>query len=52
VTRNQVTVGDVKVEGMEVVSCKKRGDEWKLLVSTQMKGLANQIRAAITSVPR
>ena len=52
VTRNQVTVGDVEVEGMEVVSCKKRGDEWKLLVSTQMKGLANQIRAAISSVPR
>lgn len=52
VTRNQVTVGDVKVEGMEVVSCKKRGDEWKLLVSTQMKGLANQIRAALSSVPQ
>ena len=52
VTRNKVTVGDVEVEGMEVVSCKKRGDEWKLLVSTQMKGLANQIRSALTSVPR
>jgi len=52
VTRNQVTVGDVEVEGMEVVSCKKRGEEWKLLVSTQMKGLANQIRSALASVPR
>jgi len=37
---------------MEVVSCKKRGEEWKLLVSTQMKSLANQIRSALSSVPR
>ena len=52
VTRNTVSVGDIEVEGMEVVSCRRRGDEWKLLVSSQMKGLANQIRAAIASVPR
>lgn len=52
VTRNKLSVGDFEVEGMEVVSCKKRGDEWKLLVSTQMKGLANQIRSALSSVPR
>jgi len=52
VVRNRVSVGEMEVEGMEVVSCKKRGDEWKLLVSTQMKGLANQIRAALSSVPR
>ncbi len=51
-TRNRLMVGDVEVEGMEVVSCKKRGDEWKLLVSTQMKSLANQIRSALASVPR
>jgi hypothetical protein len=52
VVRNRVSVGEMEVEGMEVVSCKKRGDEWKLLVSTQMQGLANQLRAALTSVPR
>ena len=52
VTRNTVSVGEVEVEGMEVVSCRKQGDEWKLLVSTQMKGLANQIRAALAQVPK
>lgn len=52
VTRNRVSVGEIEVEGMEVVSCKKRGDEWKLQVSTEMKGLANQIRSALASVPR
>jgi hypothetical protein len=51
-TRNTLSAGDFEVEGMEVVSCRKRGDEWKLLVSSQMKGLANQIRAALSSVPR
>lgn len=52
VTRNTVSVGDMEIEGMEVVSCQKRGDEWKLLVSSQMKSLAHQIRAALASVPR
>jgi hypothetical protein len=52
VTRNTVKAGDFEIEGMEVVSCRKRGDEWKLLVSNEMKGLANQIRAAISSVPK
>jgi hypothetical protein len=52
VTRNTVSVGDTEIEGMEVVSCRRRGDEWRLLVSSQMKGLANQIRATLASVPR
>lgn len=52
VTRNKITVGEVEIEGMEVVSCKKRGDEWKLLMSSQMKGLANQIRTALAGAPR
>ena len=51
-TRNRVSVGDFEVETMEVVSCRKRGDEWKLLVSSEMKGLANQFRSALASVPR
>ena len=33
VTRTKVSVGEIEVEGMEVVSCRKRGDEWKLLLS-------------------
>jgi len=52
VTRNKITAGEIEIEGMEVISCKKRGDEWKLLVSSQMKGLANQIRTALASAPR
>jgi len=51
-TRNRVSVGDFEVETMEIVSCRKQGDEWKLLVSSEMKGLANQIRSALASVPR
>ena len=52
VVRNRVVVGDSEVEGMEVVTCRKRGDEWKLLPSTEMQGLANQIRAALAQVPK
>ena len=47
VTRNKVSVGEVEVEAMEVVSFRLVGKEWKALMSAKMKGIANQIRAAI-----
>ncbi|TPW17947.1 MAG: hypothetical protein FD130_457 [Halothiobacillaceae bacterium] len=48
VTRTKVSVGEVEVEAMEVVSFKKSGDSWKALMSGKMKGMANQLRAALT----
>jgi hypothetical protein len=48
VTRNKVSVGAIDMEAMEVVSARKDGDEWKLLLSTQMIGLATQLREAFS----
>ncbi len=45
VTRNRVTVGKLNVEAMEVVSLMKSGDEWRILMSGQIKGFADQLRA-------
>lgn len=46
VTRNKVSVGNIEVEAMEVVSLRKNGDSWKTLMSGKMKGIATQLRAA------
>lgn len=46
VTRNRVSVGELEVEAMEVVSLKKEGEEWRMLLSGKMKGLPDQMRAA------
>lgn len=48
VTRNQVSVGHISTEAMEVVSLKKNGDEWRMLMSGKVKGLPNQIKAAFS----
>jgi len=47
VTRNKVTVGEVDVEALEVVSFKRIGSEWKALLSGRSKGLANQLKATL-----
>lgn len=47
VTRNRVSVGEIEVEAMEVVSFRLIGKEWKAQMTAKMKGIANQIRAAI-----
>ena len=46
VMRNRVSVGEIEIEAMEVVSFKKVGKDWKALLSGKMKGLANQLRTA------
>jgi len=46
VTRNRVSVGELEMEAMEVVSVKKQGDSWKLMLSGKMKGLPEQLKAA------
>lgn len=48
VTRSRLSVGEMQVEAMEVVSFRLVGKEWKALMSAKMKGIANQIRAAIS----
>jgi hypothetical protein len=48
VTRSNVSVGDIEVEAMEVVSFKKHGKEWKTLLSGNIKGLANQLKKSLT----
>ncbi|MBI1919445.1 MAG: hypothetical protein HYS23_00025 [Geobacter sp.] len=47
VTRNKVSVGEIEVEAMEVVSFRKIGSEWKALMSGKIKGIASQIKAAL-----
>ncbi len=48
VTRNKVTVGDITLEAMEVVSFRKIDGEWKALMSGKLKGMATQMRAALS----
>jgi len=47
VTRNKVSVGEVEVEAMEVISFKKIGSDWKALLSGKIKGMANQLKATL-----
>ncbi len=48
VTRNRASVGKIYMESMEVISFKKKGNEWKLLMSGKIKGMANQLRSAFS----
>jgi hypothetical protein len=47
VTRNKVSVGEVELEAMEVVSFKRIGSKWKVLMSGKIKGVASQLKAAL-----
>ena len=47
VTRNKVSVGEIDLEAMEVVSFKRIGNEWKALLSGKIKGVASQLKAAL-----
>lgn len=47
VTRNRVSVGEIQVEAMEVVSLKQHGEEWRILMSGKLKGMADQMKAAL-----
>ena len=51
VTRNRVSVGQIEVEAMEVVSAKQTAGVWRLLLSAEMKGLADQLRAGFLGQP-
>lgn len=47
VSRNSVTVQGVTVEKMEVLSMKKQGDGWKLLMSGEFKGYASKLKSSL-----
>jgi hypothetical protein len=49
VTRMHVELGEIKVEAMEVISFRKRGDDWKILMQGKMKGVAEQLRKGFRS---
>ncbi len=46
-TRNKVTVGEIEVEAMEVMSFEKVEGEWMALLQGSMKGMAAQMRASL-----
>jgi hypothetical protein len=52
VTRVYVGVGDLAVRQMEVVSLKPSGDDWKLMLTGQMEGLAQALRARVPAPAR
>ena len=47
VVRNKISVGEITIEAMEIVSFIQRGKEWKVLLSGKLKGLPLQIKAAL-----
>ena len=46
VTRNKISVGEIEVESMEVMSFKKEDGKWRAVLQGEMKGLAEQLRSA------
>ena len=47
VTRTHIGVGELNMEAMEVISFKKEGDKWGILMQGKMKGMAQQIKKAL-----
>ena len=47
VTRTHISLADMSMESMEVVSLKKVENEWKLLLQGKIKGMAQQIKKAL-----
>lgn len=47
VSRNSVTVQGITVEKMEVLSMKKQGEGWKLLMTGEIKGFAGKLKNSL-----
>lgn len=45
--RNKTSIGEMEIEAMEVISFKQVGEDWKVLLSGEIKGMANQMRQAL-----
>jgi len=50
-TRSRASVGEMEIEGMEVISFRRVDEEWKALLSGKMKGMAAQLKAALQQEP-
>lgn len=50
VTRNRVSVGAVTAETMDVLSLRKVGGQWRVMMSSNIKGLPEQLKAAFGSM--
>ncbi len=51
VIRTHIGVGDMDLEAMEVISFKKQGDRWGLLMQGKIKGLAQRIKTVLQNKP-
>lgn len=49
VTRNHGRIGSMKLEAMEVISLRKSGQGWHILMSAKIKGFPDQLRAAFAT---
>ena len=49
VTRTHVGLGEITMEAMEVISFKKMGDKWGILLQGKIKGMAQQFKKALES---
>ena len=47
VVRTHIGVGEMDMEAMEVISFRKKGDQWGLLMQGKLKGLAQRIKKAL-----
>ena len=47
VVRTDIGVGEMNMEAMEVISFRKNGDQWGLLMQGKLKGLAQRIKKAL-----
>lgn len=46
-TRSRAKMGEMEIEGMEVISFRRVDGKWKALLSGKMKGMAVQLKAAL-----
>ena len=46
VTRSHMEIGEMSMEAMEVISCRKSDAGWKVLMQGKMKGMAQQLKNA------
>lgn len=46
-TRSRAKMGEMEIEGMEVISFRRVAGTWKALLSGKMKGMAVQLKAAL-----
>jgi len=49
VTRTHIGIGEMTMEAMEVISFKKKGDKWGILMQGKIKNMAQQIKKALES---